>query len=394
MKHAKQSSIGTKKWFYYLSLGIILIIVYKFFDNFKGIGSWLGRFFSVLSPFLIAILISYILYQPCRTIEKFLMKHTKMKKTRGWSITITFAIVILIIVLLMRFIIPILIESINDLFSNLQNYYNAITTNELEKNWAPFIQENVIKPIVDYLQTIDFKQLFTTDKIMTYLNSLKGMGIALFNIAIAIICSIRMLYSKEKILAFIDRFAKATFTENGYYRFNKYFKRGNIIFFNFFASQFIDALVVATLMTISLAILKVKYSILLGIMIGLFNLIPYFGATIAVIIAILVTILTGGWQQALIATIVMIIVSQIDANIINPRITGSKLNTNPLLVVFALTVGGAYFGIIGMFLSVPFAVLIKEMIEDFIKNKEKQKELKEKQAEEIPEEITQEKHHV
>ena len=128
-----------------------------------------------------------------------------------------------------------------------------------------------------------------------------------------------------------------------------------------------------------MSILKVKYAVLLGFLIGLFNIIPYFGAIVAVVVSTLITILTGGWQKALIMIVVTIIVQQIDANIINPKITGSRLNISPLLVIFAVTVGGAYFGVIGMFLAVPVAVLIKLIIEDFILSKnEKRKEVVEK----------------
>ena len=70
--------------------------------------------------------------------------------------------------------------------------------------------------------------------------------------------------------------------------------------------------------------------------------------------------------------IIITIVQQIDANIINPRITGSKLNVSPLLIIFSVTIGGAYFGIIGMFLAVPIAVLIKLMVTDYISNKNKE----------------------
>jgi len=131
-------------------------------------------------------------------------------------------------------------------------------------------------------------------------------------------------------------------------------------------------------MSIALSIMKVKYSALLGFMIGLFNLIPYFGAIAGVIIAVIITVFTGGWKQALITLIVTVILQQIDANIINPRITGSRLNVSPLLVIFAVTVGGAYFGVIGMFIAVPIATLIKLMLTDHINRKENEIKVNEK----------------
>ena len=119
-------------------------------------------------------------------------------------------------------------------------------------------------------------------------------------------------------------------------------------------------------------ILGVKYWVLLGFMIGLFNIIPYFGAIVAVVIASIITIFTGGFAKAIWMVIVVVILQQIDANIINPKITGNSLKISPLLVIFAVTVGGAYFGVLGMFLAVPIIAVLKLLIEDYIKSGEKQ----------------------
>ena len=118
-----------------------------------------------------------------------------------------------------------------------------------------------------------------------------------------------------------------------------------------------------------MSLLGVKYAVLLGFMIGIFNLIPYFGAIIAVVIAALITLLTGGLGQCLIMVIVVIILQQIDANIINPKILGNSLKISPLLVIFAVPVGGAYFGFWGMFLSVPIVAVIKLLLTDYIEYK-------------------------
>ena len=157
--------------------------------------------------------------------------------------------------------------------------------------------------------------------------------------------------------------------ENGYNKFVRYFTNGNQIFFRFISSQVIDGFVVAVITCIAMSIIGVKYSLLLGVFIGISNLIPYFGAIVGVGVSIIITLLTGGWKQAIIMAIVVVVLQQIDANIINPRITGSRLQISPLLVIFAVTIGGAYFGVIGMFIAVPIATLIKLMVQDFIEEK-------------------------
>ena len=100
---------------------------------------------------------------------------------------------------------------------------------------------------------------------------------------------------------------------------------------------------------------------------------PIFEPKTNEIIAILITILTGGIGKALLMTVVVVILQQIDANIINPKIVGDSLEISQLLVIFAVTLGGAYFGVIGMFLAVPVATVIKLVIEDFIEEREKSK---------------------
>lgn len=373
----KEKILGTKKWFYWVSIGVVLIIVYKLLDNFTGIGGWLGNLFSVLAPFLEGILIAYILYSPCKKIENIFIKSKSKfirKHARGTSIAITYIIVIALIAWFMNVIIPTLGTSIADLISNVQNYYNSVISDSPDITIAPFIQENILKPVVDWLQNTNFESFFTFDRIKEYLSSAMGVVKGVINIFIAVICSVYILAQRTRIIRFLNRLAKAVLTERGYERYQKYFITGNGIFFRYLSSQLVDGIVVAILTSIAMSIIGVKYSILLGTLIGISNLIPYFGAIFGVAIAIIITLLTGGWEQALIMGIVVIVLQQIDANIINPKITSSSLKVSPLLIMFAVTVGGAYFGILGMFLAAPILTLIKVIVEDFIEEKLTSKE--------------------
>ena len=196
---------------------------------------------------------------------------------------------------------------------------------------------------------------------------------------VAIIVSIYILLERTQIINFIKKFINAIFKENTYKNIDKYFNNSNEIFFKFIASQFLDAIIVGILVTIALSIMGVKYAPLLGFFIGLFNMIPYFGAIIAVGISVLITAITGGISQAIWMLIVVVILQQIDANIINPKIVGKSLEISPLLVIFAVTIGGAYFGILGMFLAVPVIAVLKIFVEDYVnfklKSKKEEKEM-------------------
>lgn len=369
MKKERTKVLGTKKWFYWVSIGVVLIVIYKLLDNFSGIGTWIQNLLAILAPFVGGVLIAYILYTPCSKLENMLLKvKNKFIKThaRGTSITIVFVAVLALIIWLMAFIVPTLLSSISDLITNVQEYYNSVISDSPDLSITPFIQNNILKPVVDWIQNMDFESLFTIDRIKDYLSSAVGIVKGIVNIFIALICSVYILAQRTRIVGFLDRLAKVTLTNKGYTKFNRYFSNGNQIFFRYLSSQMLDGLVVAIITSIAMSVMGVKYSILLGTLIGLSNLIPYFGAIFGVGISIIITLLTGGWQQAIVMAIVIIILQQIDANLINPRITSSSLKVSPLLVMFAVTVGGAYFGILGMFISVPVIVLIKAIIEDFI----------------------------
>ncbi len=376
----KEKVLGTKRWIYWVSIGVVLILIYKLLDNFTGIGDWVGNLFSVLAPFIEGILIAYILYTPCKKIENILIKRKNKfikKRARGISILVTYIIVFALIIWFMNVIIPTLVNSISDLIKNVQTYYNSVISDSPNYAITPFIQDNILKPVVEWIQNVDFESFFTIDRIKEYLSSAMGIIKGIVNIFIAVICSVYILAQRTRIVGFLNRLAKAMLTKKGYERFNRYFTNGNAIFFRYLSSQMLDGIVVAVITSIAMTIMGVKYSVLLGTLIGISNLIPYFGAIFGVAIAIIITILTGGWEQALIMAIVVIILQQIDANLINPRITSSSLKVSPLLIMFAVTVGGAYFGVLGMFLSAPIFTLIKVIVDDFVNERNKEKDLKE-----------------
>ena len=188
--------------------------------------------------------------------------------------------------------------------------------------------------------------------------------------------SIYILVDRTSIMQFLRKLATAIFPQKTYNHLGKYFDDSNTIFFKFIASQFIDAVIVGILVSIALTIMGVRYSIVLGFFIGLFNMIPYFGAIIATALSAIITIITGGLSQAIWMLIVVIILQQIDANIINPKIVGKSLKINPLLVIFSVTVGGAFFGMLGMFLAVPVIAVVKILVEDYIEYKINSRNLK------------------
>ena len=380
MEEIKQ---GWKKRISWLLIALTVVIVYKMLDNFSNVTEWFGTFFRILKPFLAGLLISYILFMPCKKIEgaleKSKLKFVK-KRARGLSVIATYIIFILIIIIIINCIFPVLKESVVELVSNIPGYYETLVSKYKELPEDSVLKNDIIKDKMTELSNIDMKQFLTinNEKIIEYVKNIINIFSGIFDVFVSIIVSVYILLQRTTIMRFLRRFARAMFKKNTYEAVNKYFTKANEVFFTFISSQLLDAVIVGILTTVAMLIIKVKYAPLIGFTIGLFNMIPYIGAIVAVGIGILITFITGGLGKAIAMAIVVIILQQIDANIINPKIIGVFLEVSPLLVIFSVTVGGAYFGIMGMFLGVPIAVVIKTVLNDWIENKNKFRDEQEK----------------
>ena len=365
---------GETKWFYWFTLLVAIVIVYKILDNFTGIGEWVAELIKVIKPFLMAILLAYLLYIPARKIEALYRKNKVLsKKARGLSVATTYILAILIIALLIKILVPMLSDSIGELASNLPGYYDSAIKYIEELPEDNILKTEAVQNAIKKLQQIDIAKLLDLDNLAMYLEKVIGIANGIFSAFVTIVVSIYVLLERAEIVNFVKRLNRSIFTEKKCQAIDRYFEKGNDIFFKYISGQIIDAIVVAIIMSVALTIMKVKYAVLLGFLIGVFNLIPYFGAIIAVIVACLITIFTGGFVQAIWVAVVLIILQQIDANIINPKILRDALEISKILIIFAVTVGGAYFGVLGMFLGVPAIAVIKMMLDDHIERNEKEK---------------------
>ena len=361
-----------KTWLFFFTIGICLMIAYKIIDSIGNLTSVIGNLISIVSPFFAGLLMAYLLYIPENKIER-LYRRSKpklvRKNARKFAILTTYIMAILILVIIINFILPVLVESINELIGNLENYYNKVieTYNNLPED-SVFKTEKVYNALKE-LQNFNIEQYLSLDRITGYVKGVVGFATGIFDVFVAIVVSIYILAERNEILSFLKKLTQSMFKEKTVNKIEKYFYRANGVFFKFISSQFIDALIVGILAIVVMRILNIKYAILLGFAIGLFNMIPYFGAIIAISISALITLITGGLSKAAIMLVSIIILQQIDANIINPKIIGDSLEISPILVILSVTIGGGYFGVIGMFLGVPVAAILKILVNDYIDNK-------------------------
>jgi len=364
------------KWMYWFIFAISIIVVYKLLDNFTEIRQAIGGFFNVIAPFLGGLLIAYILYIPASRIEKgFRKSKNKLirRNARKISTLIAYLIAIAIIVVIINLILPPVISSIVRLVNNFQGYYQTLLDEISRLPEDSFWKSEQVKSVLDSIKKIDVSKMINMDTVMQYAKGAISLLTGVVDIFVMIVVSVYALLERGKLLKFIKGLSSAILNEEICLKIGKYFNDSNKIFYKFLSSQIIDALIVGILATILMSILKVEYAVLLGFMVGLFNIIPYFGAIVGVMIAIVITLITGGISQAIWMGVLVTVLQQIDANIINPKIVGNSLEISPLLIIFSVTVGGAYFGVLGMFLAVPIAAVLKILINDYIEYKNRKK---------------------
>ena len=362
--------------FVYLLLFIILvIIIFKSFDNLNLFSGGIDKLINVLSPFITGIIIAYLFYIPCRGIEKLLKKVKFLNKiARILSILIVYAIAILLISLLINIVFPAISKSLVDLANNLPAYYNSAMQYVEEMPDNSIINKEDVENIIENLQQVDIVEMFSFENIVNYIKSAMGVANIIFNIVVSVIMSVYILLDRTRIINYIRKLNIALFKEETSKKVNNYIIKANNVFLKFVSSQILDGIIVGIIVTITLLILRVKYAVLLGFLIGLFNIIPFYGSIFAIAIATIVTLFTGGFSKAILMLVIVVILQQIDENIINPKIVGKALKIRPILVIFSVTIFGAYFGVIGMFLAVPIVAVIKIITDDYIESKNKEKE--------------------
>ena len=370
------------KWLYWFTLGFALVVAYKAVDTLGIAFSAIGNFVSIVTPFIIACFLAYLLYKPCRAIEETFKNTKKLnflkKHRRGFSVLTVYFIVFSIFFIVINFIRPALENSIKELAMNVPNYYNSSITflkNLPEDSiWSELNVAALVENLESFNITEKMIEWVDLENATQYIKGIVGAAGIVFDIFVIIVVSIYILLERSDIKSFVQNLFKAILSDEKNKKIMEIYNSSNFVFYNYVASQILDGFLVGIIVSVIMSIMKIRYSILLGFLIGLFNVIPYFGAIIAIIISALITIFTNGFATAVWMTIIVVIVQQIDANIINPRILGNSLKISPILVIFATTVGGAYFGIVGMFLGVPAVALIKIFILQFIKNKNNEKE--------------------
>ena len=183
----------------------------------------------------------------------------------------------------------------------------------------------------------------------------------MYNLVIALVTSVYMTVDKKIIVMFLKKIVLAVFSEKISYSILRKCKDCHKIFSSFIIGKSIDSLIIGILCFILMTILRLPYAVLISVIVGITNMIPYFGAVPGTFILFIVSPM-----KSLIFVIMVFLLQQFDGFILGPKILGDSTGVRPLLILFSITVGGAYFGPLGMFLGVPFFACVQYLIENWV----------------------------
>ncbi|MCL2562632.1 MAG: AI-2E family transporter [Oscillospiraceae bacterium] len=369
----------------YFLLALAVIVAYQIISQVSGIADGVRWIWGIVSPFFYGFLIAYILNIPASGIQ-WLLGKTRVKLIvrfkRPLSILLVFLLLILFVALLLNLLIPALIDGINLFISNFDTHYaNAMGVIHNINNMDLFglhidvdgIAQDVLGGIQAWLQN------FTLDNLAAPINAVIGASGAvfggLFRFFLAMVSSIYILAGKDKIKGFFSRALRAFTPVKVNDGIIKYVWSLSRNFKRYIYVQTIDGLILGTLATIALWIMGSPYALILGLMLGIVNYIPYFGSIFGTAVAVIVVAFTQGLTSGVIALIGLLVIQQFDANFIQPKLMGGSFSLNPLLIIISITVGGALAGILGMLVAIPIISVLKDMMDNVIAYYERKRSL-------------------
>lgn len=372
---------------------IIGVIFFNVVPIIKVLFNIIYRIISVFSPLWIGIIIAYLLepivdyfqkiyvrfinnnYNKIETLKKKLKIKSNLvacskPRTRVAGTALTYITILIAIIIIVFFVSSSIgssslgIESIAiKVMQNLNRFSNLLDNfkmNQFEITSQIYQIINLaIEQITSFVRELGNKIIINISK----------LGGIIVNLSIAVVISFYFVKDKNMILSKLNELSNIFIPK----KINTSLKiiLGDIdaVFSGYIRGQLTDAFIMAVLISISLAVIGVDFSLIIGIVSGFSNIIPYIGAFVGAILAAIVGLLSGTPIKALIAVIVIFILQQIDGIFISPKVLSTQVNLHPILVILALSVGGALFGLWGMIFAIPVTAILKIFLNRYVQRK-------------------------
>ncbi len=359
---------------YTLFVIVVAILVYRISSNTDNIiphvYAYIKSIIAIFTPILYGLLIAYLLNPAVAFFERYLIKRTHsttfkdFKRLRLLSIIIVYICIFGTLFLTIRFLVPQILDNIKVLFNNLPTYLDelkdiiaqlqhTINQNISYPDVTQFVNEIINPSKVSHL--VDFASLSKAfDHVISGTMNLTG---TILNLIIGIMIASYAVMQKETFTNGSKRLIYALFRQNTANKIISIASESHTTIIRFFVGKSLDSLIIGIICFIVLSIMKNPYALLLSFIVGLFNMIPYFGPFIGAVPAVILTLFEG-IPAAIGVAIFIFLLQQFDGLYLGPKILGESIGITPFWIISAITVGGAIAGPLGMFFASPILAVI------------------------------------
>ncbi len=366
------------------TVSICLIIFFMLFRSAE-LMAFFKKLSNTLLPVIIGGIIAYLINPIVNFLDRiftklllrFKVSTQKTQRIALWlSVFLSMALFLFFVYFLISLILPELDSNIRNFVSNFDNYVATITRwfSELEVlQDNPTLYDNLSATLDKMLDSVE--NWLSTSLLTSLSGILSGLTfriIGIFNvvidIAVGLIVTVYILFSKRKYTAKAKRFAYVLFKPQAANTVLTMASRCNRIFSGFISGKLLDSLIIGMMCFIGLSIFRMPYTLLVSVIVGVTNIIPFFGPFIGAIPSAVLILLSDptNLKPVLIFVIFIICLQQFDGNILGPKILGDSTGISALMVVVSISIGGGFFGFMGMFLAVPTFAVISYLFHCFI----------------------------
>ena len=356
------------------------IIVYLMASQAEDLKIKFSGMIATMQPFRIGSAIAYIINFILNFYEKVVFELKYLNKLnrkyrRGIGLLLSYLTAIIVISLFMQFVLPQLVDSIVGLANNIPQYVNDASHVITEISEKFNLESKYMNMIVEkWNELLNYIITLLTNLIPVIGNFIMTLGSSILNVIIGIIVSIYILIDKEKFIALSRKVTFSIFSAERSKRIVELAQRSNETFGKFLSGKILDSLIIGILTFIILTIFKMPYILLISVVIGITNIIPFFGPFFGAIPSAII-ILCVSPIKALWFIGIILVIQQIDGNIIGPKILGDSIGISAFWILFSLLIFAKFLGLIGMIIGVPIFAIIYSIIKENVERRLKAKGL-------------------
>ena len=346
---------------------------YLALNNIPTIKTVFSNAVSIISPFIYAFAIAFILNRPMMWFERTLFKDKKKK--RIFSVALTFTIAISLISVLMVLVLPQIGLSIAYLVEAMPGFIQSVSQTAMEVMEQIHLNSRLSRQVQEMWNNIGTGIMnFTVSVLPGVVNVSIGIGNAVIKSIMSTIIAIYMLASKDRLKFQIKKFFYAYFSKNFAEETFELGRMSNTIFSDFIIGKMIDSTIIGIIAFIGMLFIYPDYAVLIAIIIGVTNMIPFFGPFIGAIPSIFILLILSPFAS-FVFLIFIIVLQQVDGNIIGPKVLGSSLGLSPLWILVGIIVGNGAMGFLGMIIGVPTFAVIYNLVSRNTKKKLEEKDI-------------------